>query len=499
MPYPNEHAARLKSPGSFAKNPVWKDGGGGRFRRNTDGTIYGKVKVPATIGVIWGKVPGHAGRNDEPVPQALRFPTKNWTAKAARAWLKKSKVKPILFEAAAKPKKKASQDYSQVPEQALYFSGALEVAVAAIEDAEQAQVPFGMTLYTGQAMDHWFHGRIIIDLATLKMYKDEIPALVDHNPSRIAGVIDEAAIDKVVACRGRLYRNTEDGQKVLTLLENKFPIEASALFYPGRIVQIPEGESIEVNGQKVDGPAKAFYETRIREGSFTTFGLDDKTDASLAARGDGGVFDLSECVEDTEMAAKGKTDVDIEGFEVGEEITEEHLAEVVRLQAAATPLEGISAETPAVKPLLEAATEAGKVEGAKAARDELAALLAEENLAARPDFVIAQFQAGANVQTAKAALADVLAEENTALRTKKDSGAVPVDGEPSDEVVPVAAASGDAGDVDTLKKIFADSKAMRDQFLGKESRFLAYAKAVVEGRHVDAEMLELISKAVAAK
>lgn len=98
MPYPNEHSARLKDPDDFAADS---------FRRKADGTIYGKIKVPATIDVIWGKLKGKDAPDDQPIPQALRFPTKDWTADEAKAWLEENKVKYIDFEPAEKKEVKS--------------------------------------------------------------------------------------------------------------------------------------------------------------------------------------------------------------------------------------------------------------------------------------------------------------------------------------------------------------------------------------------------------
>lgn len=92
-PYPNEHSARIKSPGSFDPKT---------FRRTKDGTVYGKIKVPATAAVIWGKLKGSAKPSDMPIPQSIRFPTDNWTATQAKAWLKDNNVKYEGFEAASK-------------------------------------------------------------------------------------------------------------------------------------------------------------------------------------------------------------------------------------------------------------------------------------------------------------------------------------------------------------------------------------------------------------
>ena len=104
MPYPNEHSARLQDPGRF--NPD-------TFRRTDDGTIYGKIKVPSTAAVIWGKLKGKDKPADNPIPQAIRFPTKNWTADQARKWLKDNNVKYIRFEPASGAKEKSRQDESQ--------------------------------------------------------------------------------------------------------------------------------------------------------------------------------------------------------------------------------------------------------------------------------------------------------------------------------------------------------------------------------------------------
>lgn len=92
-PYPNEHSARIKGPDLFDDKT---------FRRKKDGTIYGKIKVPPTAAVLWGKLKGSAKPSDNPIPQAIRFPTENWTAAQAKKWLKDNNVTYERFEAASK-------------------------------------------------------------------------------------------------------------------------------------------------------------------------------------------------------------------------------------------------------------------------------------------------------------------------------------------------------------------------------------------------------------
>jgi len=90
MPYPNEHSARLIDPPSDYIRVRRTDGSG-------DGTVQG-IKIPTTIAVIWYIVKKDG--KEVPIAQALRFPTKNWTADKAKKWLKDNEIKYKSFEAA---------------------------------------------------------------------------------------------------------------------------------------------------------------------------------------------------------------------------------------------------------------------------------------------------------------------------------------------------------------------------------------------------------------
>jgi hypothetical protein len=100
MPYPNEHAARIRSVGDFSKV----------FRRTKGGRIYGRIKVPASIGIIWGKLKGRDKPTDMPIPQALRFDKKVWTVAGAKKWLKDHNIKYKRFEPAKKTAKAGADE-----------------------------------------------------------------------------------------------------------------------------------------------------------------------------------------------------------------------------------------------------------------------------------------------------------------------------------------------------------------------------------------------------
>ena len=91
-PYPNEHSARLQDPDKFDK-----------FRRTAGGKLFNQIEVPASIGIIWGHLKD--GEPTDWAAQALRFPTKDWTAAEAKKWLKDNDVKYTDFEPAKEPEK----------------------------------------------------------------------------------------------------------------------------------------------------------------------------------------------------------------------------------------------------------------------------------------------------------------------------------------------------------------------------------------------------------
>ncbi len=79
MPYPNFHAARVRSPRDFQK---------GSFRTKT---------LDNGIIIIMGRLKGKTTMT----AQSYRFPKSKFTVAQARKWIKDNKIKVILFESAS--------------------------------------------------------------------------------------------------------------------------------------------------------------------------------------------------------------------------------------------------------------------------------------------------------------------------------------------------------------------------------------------------------------
>ena len=96
MPFPNEHALRLRNPDDFA------DGSFRRTKGSGEGRVQG-VKIPSSMSVIWGKIKGKDKSSDPPIAQALRFPKGSYSAAEAKSFISKNKIKGT-FEAASDKK-----------------------------------------------------------------------------------------------------------------------------------------------------------------------------------------------------------------------------------------------------------------------------------------------------------------------------------------------------------------------------------------------------------
>ena len=93
MPLPSEHSARFQNPAKFALDSI---------RRTAGGTIFGSIKVPKSIGIIWGKLKGKDAPHQMPMPMSLRFEKTKWTVAQAKTWLKDNKLDDnvLRFESA---------------------------------------------------------------------------------------------------------------------------------------------------------------------------------------------------------------------------------------------------------------------------------------------------------------------------------------------------------------------------------------------------------------
>ena len=238
-----------------------------------------------------------------------------------------------------------------VTEKRAKLTGSIEVLKGAETDTQKR---FRMVAYTGAEFMR-FYGRAVADLAGLSA-PAKLPILVNHDEEAVAGYADSSELtDKGLVLEGPLLVDEPAGARIARLSASGFPLTASIGVDITQVERLNEGQSAKCNGQTVTGPLTIWRKASLFETSFVTSNPADKNTSAAA---------LSEEIPMT---------------------ADEFLA--------ANP----------------AAVAAWKAEGAKVERERCADLTAA--IKDRPEFVLAQFVAGADVLTAKAALSDVLSAE----------------------------------------------------------------------------------------
>lgn len=179
-----------------------------------------------------------------------------------------------------------------IPKTALRFKEEdVPVEILALKDGEKtSRRKFSMVAHSGKVMlNHWLWGNLAIDLSGVSIGREKKPALREHNSNRIVGWTEGIQIDEKrgIVAEGIFSEKTEDGREALELADEGFPWQASIYIPPLAIERVKEGETAEVNGQKLKGPGTIFRKSVLREVSFCALGADEHTSATaLKDKGD---------------------------------------------------------------------------------------------------------------------------------------------------------------------------------------------------------------------
>lgn len=298
MPYPREHAARLRDPGRYE-----------RFRREND-------KFARGVHAIWGIL-----RGGKVELQAIRFDAAKFTVDEARKWLKAHNFKPILFEPATEEKEgKAMEPNTRAATVPSGFyirgePGGVRIEASSGSSEGKTLRRFTMTAYTGGAMtlSGWPHP-VVVDLAGLAVGKKSRPILMDHDTGRIVGHTDAVSTEGgALTVAGVISGVGSAAQEVIGASDNGFPWQASLGAAVKKVVFVPEGKTASANGKEFAGPVYMVRQAKLGEVSFVALGADDTTSAKVEA-GRVPAFEGNPCMEvipmDFEQWVKAK------GFEL---------------------------------------------------------------------------------------------------------------------------------------------------------------------------------------
>ena len=421
MPFPNEHRARLQDPKKFDTKT---------FRRSTGGKLYGKIVVPKTIAIIVAKLKAHNKPKDYPLAQALAFPTKNWTADKAKAWLKTNKVTYIRFEPASKTKSSQAEQFNEdtpadkIPMEAFSFDGQGTVEFAGDDDEKNNII---LTLYDGSVIKHWYWGVMAFELKGMKLRKSRIPILFRHDVDNRIGYSTKATFENKFILEGKLLKKSQQAQTIRSEFEDGFPFEASLKFDPDHTTlrSIREGESVQVNGKTLKGPGTIILKTVIKEASVCVFGIQNNCKTVIFEH-----------------------DENNSNFEKGENIMDDENKIELTAEMLATEYSDVYDEV----------TTKAKEEAEKAIREEFEKFA--ETFADDPAFCVEQLKAGKS-------LTEALAEQNKRLKNPP-------------EKQPDANADKDKKKVDPATQEFSDKdgQAAADKDKSKDEKPTEFMAAV---------------------
>ena len=152
---------------------------------------------------------------------------------------------------------------------------------AGVELAKSGEDITGFELagYTGAAVERVW-GKFAIQLSGISS-KQKMPIFMGHNSSEIVGFSTETLVDGVFRVRGKFSKSTEAAKQVKALASEGFPWQASIGVKPKSISHVKTGESVQINGFELSGPAEIWLESEVFETSFVPLGADSNTSAEF--------------------------------------------------------------------------------------------------------------------------------------------------------------------------------------------------------------------------
>ena len=162
------------------------------------------------------------------------------------------------------------------------------IRMTASGDSTVSQEPtkFAMLAYTGGLINlEGWDAPVIIDLEGVVPVSEKIPLRLDHDPWRVVGHVEKLVIENgQIIAEGVISRANDDAKDVAISGANGFPWQCSIGGPAVEYLELGVGESLEVNGQTVEGPCYVVTKFELCEISFVALGADGNTSAVKAAK-----------------------------------------------------------------------------------------------------------------------------------------------------------------------------------------------------------------------
>jgi hypothetical protein len=178
-------------------------------------------------------------------------------------------------------------DFSKIPANACILRiGEFELK----DNGEKAKTaPVRLIARTGQAIKHWFWGRVVHDLSGMRLHKSRIPIDYVHDIKEIVGYLnkfDSSSGDLVTSGALVPFKDSDRATEIIHKSRAGVPYEASINFGGDgiKVQQLEENEMAQVNGAQFDGPGIIIREWPLRGVAICPYGADSNTSSDVLAQ-----------------------------------------------------------------------------------------------------------------------------------------------------------------------------------------------------------------------
>lgn len=259
------------------------------------------------------------------------------------------------------------RNFDSIPAKACRFS---ECEFVIGDNGEKSKTaPIKLTARSGKPIEHWFWGRVVHDLAGMRLHKSRLPVDYAHDDKEVIGYLnrfDSQSGDLVVSGALVPFKDTDRATEIIHKNREGVPYEASINFGGDgiKIEEVAEGFLAQVNGYAFEGPGIIIREWPLRGVAICPYGADANTNSAVLSGSDSQKF-AATVIKPQPLTAKEENEMST-SVDVAAEVKEETVAEVETQPEAAVveevkPVEETPAETAEpVAPVVETVTPEGE-------------------------------------------------------------------------------------------------------------------------------------------
>jgi len=169
-----------------------------------------------------------------------------------------------------------------IPARAAFFNADLEFSQNKPTDKTAKIKILGRT---GDAIDHWFFGKVVHDMSGMKLHKNKLTIDYNHNADEIVGYLNKFDIETGDLISSGVLTPFKEGDRASELIfkmKEGVPYEASINFSDETVLEeIEEDEEVEVNNRSFTGPLTVIREWGLRNIAVCPLGADKNTSSEL--------------------------------------------------------------------------------------------------------------------------------------------------------------------------------------------------------------------------